>query len=45
MSTIIEIAGAAILVAGLFMLAPWLGVIVGGLVVLTVGASIDSGGS
>lgn len=41
LSTACELAGLAVLAVGLWMLAPWLGVAVGGVGLVAVGVALD----
>jgi hypothetical protein len=40
-ATILEVAGILALSAGFFLLAPWLGVVVGGLCLVLLGIAVD----
>lgn len=41
LSTLLEILGLVLLCAGLYLLAPWLGVSVGGLGLILLGLALD----
>ena len=41
LSTVLELAGLLLLASGLWMLAPWLGVAVGGVCLVVVGSLTD----
>ncbi len=41
LSTLLELAGVALVAAGAYALAPWLGLIVAGVLVVTVGVALD----
>lgn len=41
LSTLLELAGVTLVAAGAYTLAPWLGLIVAGVLVVTVGVALD----
>lgn len=41
LSTFLELAGVVLVAAGAYTLAPWLGLIVAGVLVVTVGVALD----
>lgn len=41
LSTVVELAGVAAIVAGFAVIAPWLGLIVAGIALIVVGLALD----